>query len=220
MTEQAYIESHSSCPTEVLEWVKVQTHLRTNHARMLSGEPQGQLLKMLVTLTGARSVLELGAFTGYSTLCLAEGMKPLSDDAQYADLCLDTLELNDEMEDFLHEVFSRAHSERFIHLHIGDAKESLQKFAQEKRQYDLIFIDANKREYPLYYEACLPLLRVGGLMVADNVLWDGKAYNEPLSQDKQSVGIRTFNECVIADPRVENVILPLRDGLNLIRKKY
>lgn len=219
MNEQEYIITHSSCPSDVLEWVKVQTHLRTNHARMLSGEPQGQLLKMLVSFIGAHSVLELGAFTGYSTICLAEGLKTVSSQENFSDICLDTLEINDEMEDLLREAFARAQVDSFVHLHIGDAKETLAELARQGKVYDLIFIDANKREYPQYYEASLPLLRTGGMLVADNVLWDGKTYEEPLSQDKQSVAVRAFNQQVSEDDRVENVILPLRDGLNIIRKK-
>lgn len=211
MSLSKYIIDHSDPQGEVLDWLQKQTNIRTNHARMLSGAVQGRLLRMLVQMTGARRILELGTFTGYSAICLASS---LPEDGH-----LDTLELNDELEDLILEGFDRAGLSERIQLHIGDCKETLQRLASEGVEpYDLVFIDANKREYPEYYELVFPLVRKGGWILGDNVLWDGKVAEDPMPQDKQTVGIDTFNKMVVADPRVESVILPLRDGLNIIHK--
>lgn len=207
-----YIEQHASIPNEALDWVVKQTHIRTNHARMLSGPAQGQLLRMLVQTSGASRVLELGTFTGYSAICLASA---LPEDGH-----LDTLELNDELEDLILEGFDRAGLSQKIDLHLGDCKETLKTLASEHRTYDIVYMDANKREYCEYYDLVIDMLPPGGLILADNVLWDGKVCQVPLPQDKQTLGIAAFNDKVSADPRVETVILPLRDGLNIIRKIY
>ena len=201
----------SSPQGEALDWLQKQTNIRTNHARMLSGPVQGRFLKMIVEMCGARRVLELGSFTGYSGICLASG---LSEDGH-----LDTLEINDELEDLILEGFSRAGLRERISLHIGDCLETLKRFREEGRElYDLVFIDANKRDYPEYYELVFDLVRPGGWILADNVLWDGKVALDPLPQDRQTLGIDIFNRRVASDPRVESVIIPIRDGLNLIRK--
>lgn len=196
---------------EALDWLQKQTNIRTNHARMLSGPVQGRFLKMIVEMCGARRVLELGSFTGYSGICLASG---LPEDGH-----LDTLEINDELEDLILEGFSRAGLRERISLHIGDCLETLKRFREEGREpYDMVFIDANKRDYPEYYELVFDLVRPGGWILADNVLWDGKVALDPLPQDRQTLGIDNFNRRVASDPRVESVIIPIRDGLNLIRK--
>ncbi len=206
-----YIKDHATAPSEALTWVEKQTHIRTNHARMLSGAVQGQIMRMLVQTSGASRILELGTFTGYSAICLASAMPENGH--------LDTLEINDELEDLILEGFERAGLDEVIDLHIGDCKETLRRFRQEGRMYDLVYMDANKREYPEYYELIFDMVRPGGLILADNVLWDGKVCEDPMPQDKQTVGIARFNDMVTEDHRVESVILPLRDGLNLIRKK-
>ena len=223
-----YIENHASVPSEALEWVVKQTHVRTNHARMLSGAAQGQLLRMFVQMTGAKRVLELGTFTGYSAICLGSGLP--------SDGHLDTLELNDELEDLILEGFERAGLSDIISLHIGDCKETLRRFREQmgisgtpgassenvtddSLLYDIVYMDANKREYCEYYDLVFDMVRPGGLILADNVLWDGKVCQDPLPQDKQTLGIAAFNDKVTADPRVESVIMPLRDGLNIIRIK-
>lgn len=208
-----YIEDHASVPNRALEWVVKQTHIRTNHARMLSGAAQGQLLRMFVQMTGARRVLELGTFTGYSAICLASALP--------SDGHLDTLELNDELEDLILEGFERAGLSDVIELHIGDCKETLCRFREQMGDlYDIVYMDANKREYCEYYDLVFDMVRPGGLILADNVLWDGKVCQDPLPQDKQTLGIAAFNDKVSSDPRVESVIMPLRDGLNIIRKKH
>jgi predicted O-methyltransferase YrrM len=178
---------------------------------MLSGSVQGQLMRMIVQMSGARDILELGTFTGYSAICLAGALPQ--------DGHLDTLELNDELEDLILEGFEKAGLEDRISLHIGDCKETILKLREEGRMYDMVYMDANKREYCEYYELVFDMIRPGGLILADNVLWDGKVCQNPLPQDKQTLGIARFNDMVSADPRVESVIIPLRDGLNLIRKK-
>lgn len=201
----------SSPQGEALDWLQKQTNIRTNHARMLSGPVQGRFLKMIVEMCDARRVLELGSFTGYSGICLASG---LPEDGH-----LDTLEINDELEDLILEGFSRAGLRERISLHIGDCLETLKRFREEGREpYDLVFIDANKRDYPEYYELVFDLVRPGGWILADNVLWDGKVALDPMPQDRQTLGIDNFNRRVASDPRVESVIIPLRDGLNLIHK--
>ena len=201
----------SSPQGEALDWLQKQTNIRTNHARMLSGPVQGRFLKMIVEMCGARRVLELGSFTGYSGICLASG---LPEDGH-----LDTLEINDELEDLILEGFSRAGLRERISLHIGDCLDTLKRFREEGREpYDLVFIDANKRDYPEYYELVFDLVRPGGWILADNVLWDGKVALDPMPQDRQTLGIDNFSRRVASDPRVESVIIPLRDGLNLIRK--
>lgn len=208
-----YIEDHASVPNEALEWVVKQTHIRTNHARMLSGAAQGQLMRMLALMSGARRILELGTFTGYSAICLASA---LPEDGH-----LDTLELNDELEDLILEGFEKAGLADRISLHIGDCKETLSKMRSEMNGelYDIVYIDANKREYCEYYDLVFDMIRPGGLILADNVIWDGKVCQNPLPQDKQTLSIVRFNDMVAKDHRVESVILPIRDGLNVIRKK-
>jgi predicted O-methyltransferase YrrM len=211
-----YIEDHATPQGEALDWIEKQTHIRTNHARMLSGHLQGELMRILVQISGARRILELGTFTGYSATCMASVLP--------ADGHLDTLELNDELEDLILEGFERAGVEDKVQLHIGDCKETLVRLRSEMGQdtsklYDIVYIDANKREYCEYYDLVFDMVRPGGLILADNVIWDGKVCMDPLPQDKQTLEIVRFNNKVSADPRVESVIIPLRDGLNVIRKK-
>ena len=206
-----YLREHSTLPSPALEWIQKQTHIRTNFPRMLSGPVQGELLKMLVSLTGAKRILEIGSFTGYSTVCLALGGGE--------DCIVDALEINDELEDLMREGWEKAGVSGRIRLHLGDACETLGRLAGEAgREYDFVFMDANKREYCKYYELLMPLLRPGGLIVADDVLWDGKVYAESVPSDAQTQGLLEFNRRVAEDPGVETVMLPLRDGLLLIRK--
>lgn len=206
-----YIAEHATRQSAALDWVEKQTHLRTNHARMLSGSVQGQLMRQIVSISGAKAILELGTFTGYSAICLASAMKEGGH--------LDTLEINDELEDLILEGFEKAGLSDCIALHIGDCKETLKRLKEGGRMYDLVYMDANKREYCEYYELIFDMVHPGGLILADNVLWDGKVCQDPLPQDKQTLGIARFNDMVRDDSRVESVIIPLRDGLNLIRKK-
>ena len=203
-----YLREHSSPQSEALEWIEKQTNIRTNYPRMLSGAVQGRLLTILAEVSNARKALEIGTFTGYSATCLAYG---LPEDGH-----IDTLEINDELEDLIREGWERAGVDGKISLHIGDARKTL---ATLEGPYDMVYIDANKREYSEYYDLVFDLVRPGGLILADDVLWDGKLWQDPLPQDKQTRGIAAFNDKVMADPRVESVLLPIRDGLNVIRKR-
>lgn len=201
-----YLVSHSSLPNDALDWLEKQTNIRTNYPRMLSGSVQGELLKMLVEMTGARRVLEIGSFTGYSAICMASGLP--------ADGHLDALEINDELEDLMREGWESAGVSDRITLHIGDAVETLKSL---DGPFDFVFIDANKRQYCEYFDLVFPKLSPGGVIVADDVLWDGKVYTEPIAHDAQTVGLLNFNDKIKKDPRVEVVVLPLRDGLSIIR---
>lgn len=203
-----YLREHSSTASEALDWIERQTNIHTNYPHMLSGSVQGEFLKMMVEVSGARRVLEIGAFTGYSTCCLAAG---LPEDGH-----VDTLEVNDELEDLMRAGWDRAGVASRINLYLGDALKTLTRLSGP---YDLVFIDANKREYSEYYEAVLPLVRPGGLVIADDVLWDGKVFDGSNSCDSQTRGLEKFNNFVVSDPRVEVVMLPLRNGISLIRKK-
>ena len=204
-----YIREHSSeMEEDALEWIERQTHIRTSYPQMLSGRVQGRLLRMLVEISGARRVLEIGCFTGYSAAWMALGLPEGGH--------IDALEINDELEDLTREGWERAGVQDRISLHIGDARETLKGL---EGPYDFVFIDANKREYSEYFSLVFPMVRGGGLIVADDVLWDGKVYSNPPARDAQSEGLLKFNAETADDPRVEVVILPLRDGISLIRKK-
>ncbi|WP_314953336.1 class I SAM-dependent methyltransferase [Hoylesella loescheii] len=202
-----YIANHIDPEGDYLYRLYRATNLHTLHGRMASGHLQGRLLKMLVQMTQAKRVLEVGTFSGYSAICLAEGLPENG--------LLYTFEINDEQEDFTRpwiEGSAVANKIRFI---IGDA------IAEAPRlgiTFDLVFIDGDKRTYVETYEMALSVLRQGGFIVADNTLWDGHVCDSAYDKDQQTLGIRRFNDLVATDPRVEKVILPLRDGLTLIRK--
>lgn len=205
---QRYIEAHSDAEPEYLRQLERQTNIHLLNGRMCSGHLQGRLLKMLVEMIRPQRVLELGTFSGYSALCIAEGLE--------GDAFLDTVESDDELEDFIRRTFGSVSQGKRIRLHIADALEFMQHCSDEA--YDLIFMDADKRKYPEYYEEAFRILRYGGYIIADNTLWDGHVV-EPLKHgDRQTEAIMRFNDLVAADCRVEKVILPMRDGLTLIRK--
>lgn len=209
--QDRYIREHSTPQGEALEWIEKQTNIHTNYPRMLSGGVQGRLLTMLAEMCGARDVLEIGTFTGYSAVCLAGGIPE--------DGHVDTLEINDELESLILEGWERAGVVGKVTLHLGDAVDKLEDFVAAGRQYDLIYIDANKREYLDYYKLCIRMLRPGGIILADDVMLGGKVYAENISVDKQTRGLLEFNDYVAADASVEVVMLPVRDGLSVIRKK-
>lgn len=209
--QDRYIREHSTPQGEALEWIEKQTNIHTNYPRMLSGGVQGRLLTLLAEMCGARDVLEIGTFTGYSAVCLAGGIPE--------DGHVDTLEINDELESLILEGWERAGVAGKITLHLGDAVDKLEDFVAAGRQYDLIYIDANKREYLDYYKLCIRMLRPGGIILADDVMLGGKVYAENISVDKQTRGLLEFNDYVAADASVEVVMLPVRDGLSVIRKK-
>jgi predicted O-methyltransferase YrrM len=210
MTISEYIELHSSPESEVLQQITRSTHLEVINPRMLSGHVQGRVLSMLSQMIAPHRILELGTFTGYSALCLAEG---LSDSGR-----LVTIEHNDEMEDSIRRNLALSPLGDKIELVIGDAKAWLAQ--QEKGAgFDLVFIDADKKEYSDYLDLVLPLMRDGGWILADNTLWDGHIVEEAYDKDRQTVALRAFNDKVANDERLEKVILPLRDGLTIIRVK-
>jgi predicted O-methyltransferase YrrM len=222
MTLSEYIEQHSSQENEVLQQITRSTHLEVINPRMLSGHVQGRVLSMISKMIRPKRILELGTFTGYSALCLAEG---LTEDGR-----LVTLEHNDEMESSIRRNFALSPLGEKIELVIGDAKETLENFefrikdlelgavSDRGEQFDLVFIDADKKEYCDYLDLVLPLVREGGWILADNTLWDGHIVDSAYDKDKQTIGLRAFNDKVAQDERLEKVILPLRDGLTIIRK--
>lgn len=198
---------------DTLQWIERQTHLKTKHARMLSSGDQGRLLQLISLMIQPKHILELGTFTGYSAVCLSRGLQEGGR--------LDALEINDELEDLILEGFRRAGllepGQERARLLLGDACALIPSLKGEL--YDLVYIDANKRDYPRYLDLVLPLLRPGGYILADNVLWDGKVLLDNPPQDAQTQAILQFNARVAQDPCFESVLLPIRDGLYLIRVK-
>lgn len=208
-----YIEDRILQENEGLKWIRRQTNLRTNYARMMSGPVQGELLTLLTKMCGVHKALELGTFTGYASACIALGLKENGGH-------LDTLEVNDELNNLIQEGWKKTGVDELITLHTGDALTTLERFTSEgNSDFDLVYIDANKRDYCAYFEAILPLVRPGGVILADNTLWDGKVLEDPMPQDAQTKEIARFNDLIASDSRVESVILPLRDGLTVIRKR-
>ena len=207
MTLEEYISVHSTPENEVLESIVRDTHIHILNPHMLSGHVQGRVLSMISHMIRPNRILELGTFTGYSALCLAEG---LSEDGE-----LVTIEHNDELETTIRRNLAKSPLSSKIRLIIGDAKEYL---SGEAGLFDLVFIDADKREYCAYLDLVYPLLPVGGFILADNTLWDGHIIDPAYDKDKQTLGLRAFNDRLAADERFEKVILPLRDGLTIIRK--
>lgn len=203
----SYIASHIDPEPEHLRRLDRDTHVTCLYANMCSGHAQGRLLKMLMRMIRPMRVLELGTFTGYSAQCLAEG---LPDGAE-----VHTVEINDEMEDFIVTHLDASPVGHRVTLHIGDATDIIERLGG---QWDVVFIDANKRHYCEYYELVMPRLRQGGFIIADNTLWYGKV-TDPDARDPQTLGIRSFNDMVRDDPRVEKVFIPVRDGLSVIYKK-
>lgn len=205
---QTYIENHIDDEPQLLQELRRQAHLTLLHPRMLSGHVQGRILKMFMQMIKPKHVLEIGTYTGYSALCLAEG---LADDAK-----LDTIEINDELEDKILKFFNASEHGQKIQLHIGDALEILPTFPYS---FDAIFMDGNKRHYVAYYEACMKKLNIDGYIFADNTLWDGHVIDEVVDKnDLQTKGILEFNDFVKNDKRVETVIFPIRDGITVLRK--
>lgn len=203
-----YILSHIDDEGELLKQLNRDAHVNLLKPRMLSGHLQGRMLKMFCRMIQPKYILEIGTYTAYATLCLAEGA---TNDAQ-----IHTIELNDELEDFILKHLHKAKLKDRIHLHIGDAMEIIPSI---DCVFDLVFIDANKRHYIEYYNLVFDKVRSGGLIIADNTLWDGHVLETPKPSDKQTIGIKEFNDMVAKDNRVEKVILPVRDGLTLIWKK-
>ncbi len=202
-----YIKQHIDAEGEYLHKLYRATNLHLLYSRMASGHVQGRILKMLVGMVKPRMVLELGTYSGYSGLCIAEG---LPEDGH-----LHTIEINDEQEDFTRPWFENSRYADKITMHIGDALEIVPRLGLT---FDMAFIDADKRKYKDYYEMVLKYLTEDGYILVDNTLWDGHVLN-PNHPDPQTASIQDFNDYVAKDARVEKVILPLRDGLTIIHKK-
>ena len=210
MTEdiEKYVLAHSAPEGDYLYRLYRATNIHTIHGRMASGHLQGRLLKMLVSMIRPKNILEVGTFSGYSAICMAEGLNEGGK--------VWTFEINDEMEDFTRPWIENSPVADKIDFRIGDANIEAPKLGIT---FDLAFVDGDKRTYVETYEMVLRLLRPGGYIIADNTLWDGHVTDPAYDHDHQTQGIRQFNDHVAADNRVEQVIVPLRDGLTLIRKK-
>ena len=210
MTEdiEKYVLAHSEPEGDYLYRLYRATNIHTIHGRMASGHLQGRMLKMLVSMIRPKNILEVGTFSGYSAICMAEGLDEGGK--------VWTFEINDEMEDFTRPWIENSPVADKIDFRIGDANIEAPKLGIT---FDLAFVDGDKRTYVETYEMVLRLLRPGGYIIADNTLWDGHVTDPAYDHDYQTQGIRRFNDHVAADNRVEQVIVPLRDGLTLIRKK-
>lgn len=205
---EQYVLEHIDAEGDYLHRLWRATNVELLHGRMASGHLQGRLLKMLVRMIRPQNVLEVGTFSGYSAICMAEGLP--EDGKVY------TFEINDEMEDFVRRWISGSAVAERIDFRIGDAIVEAPRLGIT---FDMVFIDGDKRTYVEAYEMALSVVRTGGFILADNTLWDGHVVDEAYDHDRQTQGIEAFNDHVAADSRVEKVILPLRDGLTLIRKK-
>ncbi len=212
MTLEDYIERYSSPEPEWLSRITRDTYQHVLNPHMLSGQVQGRLLSMLSHMLQPKYILEMGTYTGYSALSLAEG---LAEGGQVY-----TIEHNDELEDTIRRNIASSPFADRITLLLGDAKTIIgnRESEIENRNFDLVFIDADKREYCAYYDLIYSRVRVGGYILADNTLWDGHVVDSAYDRDAQTLGLRAFNERIATDERVEQVILPVRDGLTLIRK--
>lgn len=203
-----YAEAHTSPESELLATLNRDTNANVMFPRMLSGHLQGRMLSMLSKMIRPEKILEIGTYTGYSAICLCEG---LTDNGM-----LHTIELNPEHENMIQKYFRNAGVEKKISLHIGNAKKIIPTL---KETFDLVFIDADKENYSAYFDMVFPMVRAGGYILADNTLWNGKVLEPVNPNDKETKGIVEFNNKVQADSRVENVLLPIRDGVMIIRKK-
>ena len=202
---EKYIEQHSSPEEQVLHELNRETHVKVQMPQMLSGHLQGQFLEMFTRLQQPKRILEIGTFTGYSGICLAKGLA--------TDGLLYTIDVNEELQPLVEHYIEKAGLKAKIKQLIGDAREIIPTLDET---FDLVFIDADKVNYPVYYDLVFDKVRTGGYIIADNVLWDGKVIEE--KKDNATLVIDNYNKKVAADTRVENFIVPLRDGLNIARK--
>ena len=204
---EKYIEEHTSEASSILNKIERDTYLKSIYPRMLSGNVQGKFISMVSKMIQPKYILEIGTFTGYSAICLTEG---LLEDGQ-----LHTIEINEELKLQNQKYFKEAGVQQKISMHFGNAVDIIPQLGT---QFDLIFIDADKINYCKYYELGMKKLNVGGFILADNVLWSGKVLDKPGKSDKDTLAIQEFNDKVQQDDRVENVMIPLRDGMSLIQK--
>ena len=223
-----YCEAHTTAELPLLDKLNRETHLSQVYPQMLSGHLQGTFLRMMVQMIKPERILEIGTFTGYSAISMGIGLttpeklqesinsSPSFFPEERGGALLHTIEVNPELEDGIRRFIADAGLESQIILHIGDAQDIIQAL---KETWDMVFIDADKPNYLVYYNLVLPRVRSGGFIIADNVLWDGKVIKERETMDKDTRGIVEFNEYVHQDERVDNLILPVRDGLMIIRKR-
>lgn len=201
-----YVIANSQSEPKILKDLARETHQKVLLPRMLSGTLQGRFLSMLSKLTAPERILEIGTYTGYATLCLAEGLASGGE--------IDTIDKNEELLDFQRKYFDRSGFGTQIHQYLGNAIDLIPNL---KNDYDLVFLDADKSNYLNYFELVLPKTRSGGLILSDNVLWSGKVTQKADYDDKDTQVLQKFNKLLASDPRVESVLLPLRDGLTLSR---
>ena len=224
MIIENYILSHIEPEGDYLYRLWRATNVQLLHGRMASGHLQGRLLKMLVEMIRPQYILEVGTFSGYSAICMAEGLKEkegkkgkeVNDETEEIAPKIITFEINDEQEEFTRPWIENSPVAEYIDFRIGDAITEAPKLGMT---FDMAFIDGDKRTYVETYEAVLPLMRPGGFILADNTLWDGHVCDPAYDHDQQTLGIREFNDYIAKDPRVEVVILPMRDGLTMIKVK-
>lgn len=201
-----YVTEHSATEPEILQQLNKETHQKILQPRMLSGHFQGRVLSMLSKIIHPKHILELGTYTGYATLCLAEGLQ--------ADGTVDTIDINEELEEIQEKYFNLSDYRGRIFQHIGDAMEIIPTL---NKKFDLVFIDADKENYINYWNLIVPMMNKGGIILSDNVLWSGKVLEEVKKNDKSTPILLEYNKLVNEDPRVETVLLPIRDGLTVSR---
>jgi len=203
-----YVEAHTSPESATLLALNHETHAKVLMPRMLSGHLQGRVLSMISHMIRPSQVLEIGTYTGYSALCLAEGLAPGG--------ILHTIDINDELNGIVSRYIEKSAYKNSIRTYLGNAINIIPTFSET---FDLVFIDADKINYSVYYDLVFDKLRSGGFIIADNVLWSGKILLTEDELDKDTIALQAFNEKVQSDPRIENVLMPIRDGLMVIRKK-
>lgn len=204
---ERYSADHTSPESELLAHINRETHMKVLNPRMLSGHLQGRFLAMISSMIKPQYVLEIGTYTGYSALCFLEGLRPDGE--------LHTIDHDEELADRTAEYFHQAEGGDRIHAHLGDARDILKNLS---RPWDLVFLDADKENYIHYFDRVMEDLKVGGYLLADNVLWSGKVLKETVEGDVDTKGLKAFNEMIQEDDRLENVLLPLRDGLMMCRR--
>lgn len=202
---EAYVQQHSEQEPELLQELGRETHLKVLQPRMLSGAYQGRLLSLISKLITPKHILEIGTFTGYSALCMAEGL--------HANGRIDTIDVDEELTEMQRRYFDASGYGKQIFQHLGNAAEIIPTL---NGNFDLVFIDADKEQYPLYFDLIIERIQAGGLIIADNVLWSGKVVTN--ATDEATQALQLFNKKMVEDTRVETVLLPVRDGLTLIRK--
>lgn len=205
---EEYVNQHSSNEPELLARLNRETHLKILQPRMLSGHLQGRVLSMLMKMIRPQRILEIGTYTGYSALCMAEGLAQAGE--------LHSIDINEELTDFVKKYVNEAGYQDKIKLHVGNALEII---PQLKENWDVVFIDADKNNYINYYNLLIDKLKSGSYIIADNVLWSGKVIEDYNQQDEDTKTLIDFNKMVQEDERVENVLFPIRDGLMVLRKK-